>query len=35
MGGCDMEELADVGYWKELALLVNELALEVEGVKKV
>ena len=33
--GCDMEELADVGYWKELALLVNELDLEVEGVKKV
>jgi len=23
-----------VGYWKELALLVNELDLEVEGVKE-
>jgi len=43
VGGCDMEllagvdnikELADVGYWKELALLVNELDLEVEGVKE-
>ena len=29
-----LEELADVGYWKELALLVNELDLEVEGVKE-
>ena len=41
MGGCDLEELdnmkglADVGYWKELALLVNELDLEVEGVREV
>ncbi|MDD4032805.1 MAG: DUF6371 domain-containing protein [Bacteroidales bacterium] len=41
VGGCDLEELdnmkglADVGYWKELALLVNELDLEVEGVREV
>lgn len=27
----NMKELADVGYWKELALLVNEMDLEVEG----
>ena len=41
--GCDMEELADVdnikklvdvGYMEELALLVNELGLEVEGVRE-
>ncbi|MDD4032825.1 MAG: DUF6371 domain-containing protein, partial [Bacteroidales bacterium] len=44
VGGYDMDllagvdnikELEDVGYLEELALLVNELDLEVEGVKKV
>jgi hypothetical protein len=34
LGMGSLEELADVGYWKELALLVNELDLEVEGVKE-
>ncbi|NLB77981.1 MAG: hypothetical protein GX796_03800, partial [Clostridiaceae bacterium] len=30
----NMKELADVGYLEDLALLVNELDLEVEGVKE-
>ncbi|HQN82602.1 MAG TPA: hypothetical protein PK485_07605 [Bacteroidales bacterium] len=40
LGGCDMEELAnmeelaDVDYMEELALLVNELGLEVEGINR-
>jgi len=34
LGMGSLEELADVGYWKELALLVNELDLEVEGVNR-
>jgi len=32
VGMGNMEEVVDVGYWKELVLLVNELDLEVEGV---
>ena len=34
MGAENLEELADVGYMEELALLVNELGLEVEGMKR-
>ena len=34
MGAENLEELADVGYMEELALLVNELGLEVEGKKR-
>ena len=34
MGAENLEELADVGYMEELALLVYELGLEVEGMKR-
>jgi len=30
----NMEGLADVDYMEELALLVNELGLEVEGINR-
>ena len=34
LGADNMEELTDVDYWKELALLVNELDLEVVGWRR-